>query len=108
MTAFFHGRRQARVECAGAQTAKAEAGAHHELTLRTARRPQTTALVDEQLGEIARVYHGVGGPQDGTWFWSVLVDAQGRPWNSGSRSVTTDEEAKAAVEMIIAGFGEPV
>ena len=39
-----------------------------------------------------------GGPQDGQWFWSVLVDAQGRPWNSGTGNAASGAEAKAAAE----------
>lgn len=63
------------------------------------------SLVDERLGPIARIYRVVGGPQDGTWFWTVLVDAQGRPFNAGSGSVPTGAEAKAAVEKIVAVLG---
>ena len=67
--------------------------------------PDDWSLVDEQLGPMARIYRITGGPQDGQWFWTVLVDAQGRPWNSGTGNVSSGAEAKAAVERVLAGFG---
>lgn len=66
--------------------------------------PDDWCLVDEKLGAIARIYKVVGGPLDGNWFWAVQVDAQGRPWNSGTGYCATGKEAKETVEAMIAGF----
>ncbi|GLI92322.1 hypothetical protein [Methylocystis echinoides] len=62
------------------------------------------SLIDEQLGAIARVCRMTGGPQDGQWFWAVQIDELGRPWNSGSGNAPSGQEAKAAVERILADF----
>lgn len=64
--------------------------------------PDDWSLIDEQLGGIARIYRVNGGPGDGTWFWAVQVDAQGRPWNAGTGYCATGAEAKQAVEAIVA------
>ncbi len=56
------------------------------------------SLVDEHGQAVGRIYKMTGGPQDGHWFWTVLVDEQGRPWNGGTGSCLSGPEAKAAVE----------
>lgn len=66
--------------------------------------PDDWCLVDERLGEIARIYRITGGPQNSSWFWAVLVDAQGLPWNSGSGNAPSGAEAKAKVERIISAW----
>ena len=53
---------------------------------------------------MARIYKVRGGPQDSAWFWVEQVDAQGRPWNSGTGYCLTGKEAREAVERIIDGF----
>jgi len=66
--------------------------------------PDDWCLVDYSLGPIARIYRINGGPQNDRWFWAVLIDAQGRPWNSGSGSAPSGAAAKAEVEKIVADF----
>lgn len=56
--------------------------------------PDDWSLVDEQLGPVARIYKETGGPRDGQWFWTVLVDGLGRPWNGGTGHCATGAEAK--------------
>jgi hypothetical protein len=66
--------------------------------------PNDRCLVDEKLGPIAHVYRINGGPQNDRWFWAVLIDAQDRPWNSGSGSAPSGAAAKAEVERIVDEF----
>jgi hypothetical protein len=61
-------------------------------------------LIDEKLDPIARIYRLNGDPQDGRLFWAAQIDAQGRPWNSGTGYEATGAEAKAAAEAVLAGF----
>ncbi len=63
------------------------------------------SLVDERGQPIGRIYRMTGGPKDGHWFWCVLIDAEGRPWNGGTGDCLTGREAKAAVEARVAPSG---
>jgi len=56
------------------------------------------SLVDDNGRALARIYKTAGGPRDSQWFWSVLVDAEGRPFNGGTGYEPTGAEAKAACE----------
>jgi hypothetical protein len=56
------------------------------------------AFIDASGQAIARIYRVTGGPRDGEWFWSVLVDAEGRPWNGGTGYELTGAAAKAQCE----------
>lgn len=62
------------------------------------------SLVSEQLGPVARIYKANGGPRDGAWFWAVQIDAQGRPWNSGTGYCASGKEAKECVERVLDSF----
>ncbi len=55
-------------------------------------------LVNDQGQLVGRIYRMAGGPTDGQWFWTVLIDAHGRPWNGGTGHCPTGREAKEAVE----------
>jgi hypothetical protein len=66
--------------------------------------PDDWSLLDEQLGEIARIYRMTGGSQHGQWFRAVQIEALGRPCNSGSGNAPSGQEAKASVERILADF----
>ncbi len=57
-------------------------------------------LVDERGQPVGRIYKMTGGPKDGHWFWTVLIDAQGRPWNGGTGDCPAGREAKEAVEAL--------
>ncbi len=61
-------------------------------------------LADERGQPIGRIYRMTGGPKDGHWFWTVLIDDQGRPWNGGTGDCPTGREAKAAVEARVSPF----
>ncbi len=41
--------------------------------------PDDWVLANERGQPVGRIYKMTGGPKDGHWFWTVLVDAQGRP-----------------------------
>jgi hypothetical protein len=56
---------------------------------------------------IARIYRITDRPQDGQWSWSVLIDAQGRPWNSASENAPSGAEAVAIVERISGYVSSP-
>ncbi len=60
--------------------------------------PDDWSLIDARGQPIGRIYRMTGGPTDGQWFWTVLVDAQGRPWNGRTGCCPTGREAKQAVE----------
>jgi hypothetical protein len=60
--------------------------------------PDDWTLVDAADQALGRIYKTTGGPLDGHWFWTVLVNAQGWPWNAGTGYCPTGREAKAAVE----------
>lgn len=64
--------------------------------------PDDWSLVDERLGPVARIYRIRGGPRDGHWFWTVLVNAEGCPFNAGTGNAPTGADAKAAVEALMA------
>jgi hypothetical protein len=53
------------------------------------------AFIDASGQAIARIYRETGGPRTGEWFWAVLVDAEGRPWNGGTGYELTGAAAKA-------------
>ncbi len=67
--------------------------------------PDDWSLVDERGQPLGRIYRITGGPKDGHWFWTVLVDAQGRPWNAGTGYCPTGREAKEAVEALVGSSG---
>lgn len=62
--------------------------------------PDDWAFVDERGQPVGRIYLTTGGPRDRQWFWCVLIDAQGRPWNGGTGYCPTGREAKQAVEKL--------
>ncbi len=64
--------------------------------------PDDWSLVDDRGQPVGRIYRMTGGPKDGHWVWTVLVDEQGRPWNGGTGSCSTGREAKEAVEARLA------
>ena len=62
--------------------------------------PDDWSLVDE-TGPIARIYNVVGGPNEGRWFWTVLIAKDGRPYNGGTGYTDTGREAKEACEALL-------
>ncbi len=62
--------------------------------------PDDWSLADERGQPVGRIYKMAGGPKDGHWFWTALIDAQGRPWNGGTGYYPTGREAKEAVEAL--------
>ncbi len=65
---------------------------------RLANFPDDWVLTDERGQPVGRIYKMTGGPKDGQWFWTVLIDAHGRPWNGGTGYCATGREVKEAVE----------
>ena len=45
-----------------------------------------------------------GGPQDGRWFWALQMDAEGKPYNSGTGTCATGKEAKEEVERTLSAI----
>jgi hypothetical protein len=62
--------------------------------------PDDWTLADERGQPVGRIYLTTVGPKDGQWLWTVLIDAQGRPWNGGTGYCATGREAKEAVEAL--------
>jgi hypothetical protein len=56
------------------------------------------ALEDPAGQPLARIYRTTGGPRDGRWLWFVLTDPQGRPFNGGTGTAATGQEAREASE----------
>lgn len=47
---------------------------------------------------VARIYRETGGQNDGKWFWTVQVGADGRPFNGGAGYAATGTEARRLCE----------
>jgi hypothetical protein len=60
--------------------------------------PDDWSLVDVCDQAIARIYRVTGSPRPGEWFWAVLVNAEGRPWNGGTGYELTGAAAKEQCE----------
>ena len=60
--------------------------------------PDDWTLVGATGRPLGRVYKTMGGPMDGRWFWTVLINFKGQPWNGGTGYCATGREAKEAVE----------
>jgi len=56
------------------------------------------SLNDSRGQSYARIYKVRGGPNDAAWFWTVIVDSDGRPWNAGTGYATSGREAREACE----------
>ena len=60
--------------------------------------PDDWTLVGATGRPLGRVYKTMGGPMDGRWFWIVLINFKGQPWNGGTGYCAAGREAKEAVE----------
>jgi hypothetical protein len=60
-----------------------------------ARRSMKHKTARADTSTVAGRYRVTDGPRTGEWFWGVLVDAEGRPWNAGMGYELTGAAAKA-------------
>jgi hypothetical protein len=60
--------------------------------------PDDWTLEDDSGQPLGRIYAETGGPQNGGWFWAVLVALDGTPFNGGTGHTETGREAREAVE----------
>jgi hypothetical protein len=60
--------------------------------------PDDWTLLDPSGMALARLYKVSGGPQDGRWYWTVLVRTDGSAESGGTGFVATGREAREARE----------
>jgi hypothetical protein len=60
--------------------------------------PDDWTLFDPSGVPLARLYKVMGGPQDGRWYWTVLVMPDGSVGNGGTGFTPTGRETREACE----------
>ena len=63
--------------------------------------PDDWTLESDTGRNLASIYLVSGGPKADQWFWSVLVDQNGRDFNGGTGTEATGRDAREAAEAMI-------
>ena len=66
--------------------------------------PDDWTLFDPSGEPLVRLYKVTGGPQDGRWYWTVLVRPDGSQGSGGTGFVDTGREAREACEARVPRF----